>query len=113
MDLSRRPPALQEHRIPMAQGETGGAMVLSPDGKRVGMLVSRWPQSMNGQIQMELRTCGLDGEELKIHGKVEVGRPATDSRTPLHPRPRLPRWLPNGKRLSFEYRGRLYTIADP
>lgn len=95
-------------------------VVLSPHGDRLAWLIhvvekpssiitflAKWFSSMHpvSRYVLKLYTSRLDGSDVQEIGYMEIkGKP---SATNL---PRLLRWLPDGKRLSFVYQGALWTV---
>lgn len=81
----------------------------SPASNRMAILENLWDSerisadSHSSVVRYRLTTCHLDGSNVRVLGEVWSEQAQE---------PRLLRWLPNGKRISFAYDNAIWTVAD-
>jgi len=90
--------------VSVPRGSPRSVPHLSPGGDRIAWeIVVRLPGSL---CRTEAWVCRTDGAAMRLVGSVTS---VSDSDTSSPPSLRL-QWLPGGRRLSFEWQDRLYTV---
>ncbi len=88
--------------------------VLSPQGDRLAWLIVReyTPPGQRKQRMIGLWVSRLDGSGMQEIGHMDY-QPNDFGHRGYEPKKEVPqhlRWTPDGKRLSFQYQGALYTV---